>query len=255
MSFPTWSDLNDEPIIPPLGTRVLPDLGSVAIMVSTDPDFRYVEANCSNISPKNQFFLGSIFTSKKSNIAVAGPYLGSPCAAMVLESLIARGVSEVLVVGWCGAIAPHLKAGDIVVADAAICDEGTSRNYMKMPLNSHFPTALPSSNLSERLKLALESNSLDYQTGKIWTTDAIFRETTKKVAFFQDMGAIAVEMECAALFAVAQYHKIEIAASLIVSDSLSTPKWQPGFKEPAFKNGRKRLLNLIVDIVRSENLI
>ncbi|MBF0203546.1 MAG: hypothetical protein HQK67_04340 [Desulfamplus sp.] len=87
------------------------------------------------------------------------------------------------------------------------------------------------------------------KTGKIWTTDAIYRETSKKVAFFRNMGAIAVEMECSALFAVANYRKIDIAAILIVSDELSSSKWKPGFKTAAFKESRKKILNAIIGIL------
>ncbi|MBF0203545.1 MAG: hypothetical protein HQK67_04335 [Desulfamplus sp.] len=194
MSFPTWSDLNDESLIPPLGERYSPDLGSVALMVSTEPDFRYIEAN-SGKKKSLPFFLGNLFiiddkdalgagkdalgagkdalcagkdalcagkdvfdigkyalgsgkdvlgdstvTLNCGNVSVAGPYLGSPCAAMILESLVARGVSKVVIVGWCGSISDELQTGDILIPDSAICDEGTSRNYMEMPLNTDFPT-------------------------------------------------------------------------------------------------------------------
>lgn len=283
MSFPTWSDLNDQSLIPPLGERYAPDLGQVALMVSTDPDFRYIASSCSNRSTL-PFFLGNLFTinSGESDIndgngqkvSVAGPYLGSPCAAMILESLIARGVSKVLVVGWCGAISDELKVGDILIPDAAICDEGTSRNYMEMPTDTNFPTIFPHSHFTSKVKILIKSQlaknykyidentgltgaddstnrAVICKSGKIWTTDAIYRETAKKVAFFREMGAVAVEMECSALFAVAQYRKIDIAAILVVSDSLDSPQWKPGFKEPAFKTSRKRVLNTIKDIINN----
>ncbi|MBF0229468.1 MAG: nucleoside phosphorylase [Desulfamplus sp.] len=266
MSFPTWSDLNDDSLIPLLGGRYTKDLGSAALMVSTDLDFRYIQSNCGKNTPKNPLFLGNLFNVESSNLAVAGPYLGSPLAVMVLESLIARGVSKVVVVGWCGAISDKLKIGDILIPDSAICDEGTSRNYMEMPTDKDFPTVSPSSIFTEKIKNLLNSKlspndtievenrdsypSTNLKTGKIWTTDAIFRETSKKVAFFQEMGAVAVEMECSALFAVAKYRKIDIAAVLIVSDILSLTEWKPGFKEIAFKESRKRVLKAIIDVAK-----
>ncbi|MBF0573161.1 MAG: nucleoside phosphorylase [Desulfamplus sp.] len=299
MSFPTWSDLNDASLIPILGGRYTKDLGSVAIMVSTDLDFRYIQSNCGKTSPKNPFFLGNLFVINNENtiqnvnvnngkypfdakiLTVAGPYLGSPLAVMILESLIARGVSKVVVVGWCGAISDKLKIGDILIPDSAICDEGTSRNYMEMPTDRDFPTVFPNPDFTINLKRELESNltlnssltlknretdnsrtiknvnniegdkAIICKSGKIWTTDAIFRETPKKIAFFNNMGAIAVEMECSALFAVAKYRKIDIAATLIVSDILSLTEWKPGFKEAAFKESRKRVLKAIIEVAKS----
>ncbi|MBF0467506.1 MAG: nucleoside phosphorylase [Desulfamplus sp.] len=250
MSFPTWSDLDDESLIPPLGQRYTPDLGSVAVMVSTEPDIRYIEAN-SGKKTSLPFFLAKLFTLDGEDISFAGPYLGSPYAAMILEALVARGVSRVVVIGWCGSITDQLQTGDILIPDSAICDEGTSRNYMQMPDNTDFPTVFPDSRLAAKLRASLENRQIiNCSTGKIWTTDAIYRETQKKVAFFRDMGAVAVEMECSALFAVADYRKIDIAALLVVSDDLSSPEWKPGFKSVLFKESRKKVLGAIMDVIR-----
>lgn len=247
MSFPTWSDLNDDSLIPPLGQRYAPDLGPVAVMVSTEPDVRYLEANCGK-KETLPFFLGKLFTVNEGRVSVAGPYLGSPCGAMILESLIGRGVSKVVAVGWCGAISDQLQTGDILIPDCAICDEGTSRNYMVMPPDTDFPTLLPSEIFSATLKTELEQrdSAIICKRGTIWTTDAIYRETAKKVAFFRGMGAVAVEMECSALFAVAKYRQIDMAALLIVSDDLSSSEWKPGFKAKVFKESRKRVLSSII---------
>ncbi len=306
MSFQTWSDLNDPSLIPPLGGHHQPDLGTVALMVSTAPDFRYIESNIGKISSKQPFFMANLILIEQnsnlikqdsknrqnddinrrtdhisstdtisSKVAVTGPYLGAPAAVMILESLIARGVKKVVVVGWCGAISDHLQTGDILIPDSAISDEGTSRNYIQMPSNTDFPTLFPCSELSQKLKsnlevelsrhnsqnstitkegtelVIIESEKRIYcKTGKIWTTDAIYRETSKKIAFFKDMGAIAVEMECSALFAVGQYRKIDIASILVVSDTLTSNEWRPGFKELSFKESRKRLLGSITSIIK-----
>jgi len=251
MSFPTWSDLNDDSLIPPLGKHSLHDLGPIAIMVSTAPDFKYIEANSGKKTLLPSLFTGNLFTLNEGRVAVAGPYIGSPSAAMVLESLIARGVSKVVVVGWCGSISDQLQIGDLLMADSAICDEGTSRNYMQMPPEIDFPTVFPTPLFSSDLKTILQSGQYDIQCkyGRIWTTDAIYRETSKKVTFFREMGAVAVEMECSALFAVAKYRKVEIAALLIVSDDLSSSEWIPGFKTKEFKESRKKLLTSITAAV------
>src|SRR5580658_9483537 len=52
--------------------------------------------------------------------------IGGPSAAIVLEELIALGLKRAIRVGTAGALAPGLALGDLVVARAAICADGTS---------------------------------------------------------------------------------------------------------------------------------
>lgn len=239
MNYPTWSDLNNESIVPPLGARSAPDIGPVAVLVSTEPDIRYLRTNLAK--PKSQaFFMGSIITQDKEDApSIAGPYIGAPYGVMLLESLIARGARDIIVLGWCGGITPELACGDLVIPDYAIVDEGTSRNYKI--LDPDLPCTYPDKNLSASLAAHLTSEGLKHHCCPIWTTDAIYRETPQKVAGFRGQGAHAVEMECSALFAVAEYRNVNITALLVVSDSLASGSgdWEPGFRKKTFKTARK----------------
>ena len=82
----------------------------------------------------------------------------------------------------------------------------------------------------------------------IWTTDAIYRETPKKMSWFQEKGALAVEMECSALFAAAEFRKVAITSLLVVSDSLASEAgdWDPGFRKNKFKEARKSACKSII---------
>ena len=82
---------------------------------------------------------------------------------------------------------------------------------------------------------------------KIWTTDAIYRETPEKVEFFRKKGAFTVEMECSALFAAAHFRNVEIAALLVVSDELKPTEWVPGFRTKEFKEARKKACKAIYE--------
>ena len=53
--------------------------------------------------------------------------MGGPSAAIVLSELIALGVRRAIRVGTCGALAPELSLGSLLVAREAICADGTSR--------------------------------------------------------------------------------------------------------------------------------
>ncbi|MCP3943705.1 MAG: nucleoside phosphorylase [Desulfobacteraceae bacterium] len=240
MNYPTWSDLNNESIVPPLGARLAPDVGSVAVLVSTEPDIRYLRITLEK--PKTQgFFMGTLMTPEQDSggISVAGPYIGAPYGVMLLESLIARGARNIIVLGWCGAITSDLACGDLLIPDHAIVDEGTSCNYKV--LDPDLPCSTPDKTLSDGLSAHLKAEGLNVHRHPIWTTDAIYRETFQKLAWFKDRGARAVEMECSALFAVAEYRKVNITALLIVSDSLASGSgdWNPGFRKKTFKTARK----------------
>lgn len=110
----------------------------------------------------------------------------------------------------------------------------------------------PDAALSEQLIQELNRAGECPKTGPIWTTDAIYRETRGKVAWFRERGANAVEMECSALFAAAAYRGARAAALLVVSDSLDPEdgNWDPGFSQKKFKAMRKTACLQAVAITR-----
>jgi uridine phosphorylase len=247
MNYPTWLDLNDVSIIPPLGARKAPDLGPVAIMVSTQADFKMVQ---SAMDPKESspFFVSRLITDRQ-NVSAAGPFVGSPYAVMLQESLKAKGVSRIIVLGWCGSLTDTLQTGDLVVVNQALVDEGTSRHYAV--LDPDIPASFPDADLSCRLAAHLSDRGLAFAKGPVWTTDAIYRETPQKIAWFKSQGAIAVEMECSALFSAAAFRSIRITALLVVSDSLAAGTWDPGFAKQRFKTARQDACRAVLSFARA----
>lgn len=247
MSYPTWSDLNKESIVPPLGARQAPDLGPVALMISTELDCRTLR---SSMEPKKtvSFFVSSLSTDAQG-IAAAGPFIGAPYGVMLLESLKAKGAEQVIVLGWCGALTGDLDTGDLIVPDRAFVDEGTSRHYAK--LDADMPETSPDPALSRQLAEFLDQRGIDAHRRTIWTTDAIYRETEDKVNWYRERGAAAVEMECSALFAAAVFRNIPVAALLVVSDSVASRDWDPGFRKDRFKTARRTACQAVLDFGRS----
>jgi uridine phosphorylase len=245
MTYPAWSDLNNESIVPPLGARPGAGIGSVAVMVSCEPDFKLIKSNFAapRVSP---FFTSALMRLDKCDkeICVASPFIGAPYAVMLLESLIAKGADKIIVLGWCGAVTDQLAVGDIVLPVQAIVDEGTSMNYKV--LDEKMPYSVPDLNLTNQLSDHLKSCGNEFKRTTIWTTDAIYRETQNKVAYFRDLGAKAVEMECSALFSVAQYRKTSITGLLVVSDSVASKDWDPGFRRKRFKQARQEACEAIM---------
>ena len=75
--------------------------------------------------------------------------------------------------------------------------------------------------------------------GKTWTTDGFFRETRERWNAGKNKGCVCVEMECAALAAVAQFRKVDFAAFFYTADNLDAPEWDvKPFPEGGFHFGK-----------------
>ncbi len=165
--------------------------------------------------------------------------MGAPIAVMLLEQLIALGARQFIYLGFCGALNPAYRIGDCFVPTTGIREEGTSYHYLPADIVPAASGALNALVLDEAA-----AQGLSLQAGPIWTTDALYRETALKIQRFQAAGVHAVDMEMAALFAVAQYRGCEVGAILIVSDECYHPNWQPGFHTPPFRQGCRRAVAL-----------
>ncbi len=227
----------DTAIVNPVVNKRSPKLGAAALMVSPKPDLKYCRRQL-HYSADNYFhlYLSRLYYQKKNQqgLSLVGPMVGSPYAAMVLESLIAWGCRNIFFFGWCGSIDPKVKTGDIIIPTQAVIDEGTSRHY----LNEKTESVQPAAGLSKVLTNAFDTAGINTHKGPIWTTDGVYRETKQKVLHYQKQGVIGVEMELSALLSVASFRKVDVAGLLVVSDELSTLTWQPGFKSSAFQKGR-----------------
>jgi uridine phosphorylase len=177
-------------------------------------------------------------------ISVFGTPLGAPQAALVLERLIAMGARKVLTFGCCGSLQPDLGVGSLVVPTEALCEEGTSAHY---PL----PEGRQGKADDEMVQLCLAKSrgrKVKSVSGKVWTTDALFRETRAKTRKYSETGILAVEMEMSALFTVAAYRSIRLGGLMVVSDELASLKWKTGFLNPFFWLASKKVARLAVEI-------
>lgn len=151
------------------------------------------------------------------------PGMGAPLAAACLEIALAMGARQVLYCGTAGSLTADFKRGQLLLVNEALRDEGTSRHY----LDHEDEQVVNASKFSDFVYNQLLERGLPVRSGKTWTTDAIFRETQTKIQWAQNKGCAAVDMESAALIAVAQMYNIEIAGLLIGADALWGPCWQP----------------------------
>ena len=158
------------------------------------------------------------FTGER--LAFMHPGVGAPLAAGLLEEIIALGCKKFIAVGGCGALVKNMELGKLVVVNAAIRDEGVSYHYLPP---SREVEAQPK--VVSVIENVLTEKDIPYLLGKTWTTSAPYRETKWKINDRVEAGCLTVEMEAAAMMAVAQFRKAAFGQILYAGDDLSGETW------------------------------
>ena len=148
------------------------------------------------------------------------PGVGAPLAALFLEEAIDYGCRALVACGGAGALDADLALGHPVVVSAAVRDEGTSYHYLAP---SRLVEAVPGA--VSVIEGVLARSGVPFTTGTTWSTDGIYRETRAKVSLRRAEGCITVEMEAAALLAVARFRDVVLGQLLYAGDSLAGDSW------------------------------
>ena len=153
-------------------------------------------------------------------LTIAAMPVGAPAAAGLLEQVIANGCRSIVACGGAGALKPELTLGHLVVLSSAIRDEGTSYHYLPPARTVEAdPRAV------EVLEATLAEHGVPFATGRTWTTDAYYRETPGRIASRRDEECLVVEMEAAALLAVAHFRGVPLVQVVYGGDDLSGVSW------------------------------
>ena len=135
--------------------------------------------------------------------------MGGPSAAIVLEELCDLGARDVVRIGTCGALRDDLALGDLIAATGVLAADGTSGALGAAGILAPDPVLL------ERLAGEAEHRGL------VVSTDLFYDPDPERPAAWRAAGALAVEMEAAAILAVAARRGIRAACLFTVSDSVA----------------------------------
>ena len=153
-------------------------------------------------------------------IALMHPGVGAPLAAGFLEEAIALGCRKIIACGGAGVLDRSIAVGHLLVPTHAVRDEGTSYHYLPA---GEAAAAAPQAVAA--IQATLEAHATAYLLTQTWTTDGLYRETPARVQRRRAQGCLAVEMEAAALFAVAQFRGVTFGQILYGGDDVSTSQW------------------------------
>lgn len=159
-------------------------------------------------------------TYKEQRLAFFNPGVGAAHAVGILEEVIAWGCRKFIACGGCGVLEQNIALGGLVVVSAAVRDEGTSYHYLP-PAREVIAHELGMTALVD----TLESQGIPHRVGKVWTTDAPYRETPDMIARRRAEGCLVVEMEAAGMMAVAAFRDVVYGQVLYGGDDLTGAEW------------------------------
>ena len=146
--------------------------------------------------------------------------VGAPACTVMYEEVMAMGLDKLVMCGTCGVLDRNIEDLAIIIPNSAVRDEGTSYHYMKssreVKVNEKYV---------DDFKKILDEHNYSYIEGKVWTTDAPYRETRGKVSKRKEEGCICVDMECSAMFSVAKFRNKDLFQFFYAADNLDNAKW------------------------------
>lgn len=198
-------------------------------------------------SPNSIFEDVLIGRYKNIDVGYASVY-GDAMASEVTHLFGVLGTSLVIQTGCCGALTDRIQAGDIVCATSAYCGEGAAQYYL--PQTQEINASL---GLVEGIP-SLGTTSVATHKGRIWTTSALLAEGTAEIQDWSDQGYIAVDMETASTFAVAEYFGIQRLSLLFTFDNPSQGDHillSDTEKQKRRENGEQILIDTVFDIIEN----
>ncbi len=147
--------------------------------------------------------------------------IGSAMASTdVIEINWKTGAQKFILFGSAGSLDRKATENRYIIPTEAYRDEGMSYHY-----------APPADYISVRgadvVEEVFTKNHFPYVKGKVWTTDALYRETRKQVAKRKGEGCVAVEMELAGVQSVCDFHGFELYDFLAPGDVVDQPNYTP----------------------------
>ena len=143
--------------------------------------------------------------------------IGGPALVAICEELHALGAQNFVLIGLVGRLTESVPEAEIMYAESVFRDEGTSHHYL--PDTKTKIIDCPSDSYFKKFK------DMGFHQGRFVSTDAPFRETLDKHTDWTDSGCTMIDMETAALYAFAKYHKVNAVSIGIGGDSIANNEW------------------------------
>lgn len=157
---------------------------------------------------------------------------GAARTVEIIHIFGAIGTKLAVQIGTCGGLQSHLKPGDIILPEVALCREGVAHMYGT-------PDAVMGSKTQiDRAEALLHEQNLTTYRGTHITWSSLFTETPQMMESWHHAGFLSVEMETATTFSVARYFDMQAVSMVVVWDDLTRGR---RFLDPLPEGGEEAL--------------
>ena len=170
--------------------------------------------------------------------------VGAEKALSAARWLVDEGAAALAVLGVSGGLDPALKAGDLVVAETVLENGRAGRS-------GSWNTDAAGADL---LYTALSAEGLPVKRGAVMSADRAALSTERKIALYRKSGALAVDMESAAVARVASEKGLPLIVLRAVCDTADRSVPRDLF-ELLGESGEVRPLRLLLRIARRPALV
>lgn len=123
---------------------------------------------------------------KGIRILVMSTGMGGVSVGIAVEELKNIGVETMIRIGSCGALQKGIRLGELIIANGAVRDEGTSKAYVE----SVYPAIPDTELLFDMIETAKECG-IAYHVGKVRSHDTFYTEREEEISrYWSDKGIL-----------------------------------------------------------------
>ena len=149
-------------------------------------------------------------TYKGVKVLAVSTGIGGCSAGIAVEELAKTGIKAMIRIGSCGAMQSGIGLGDLILAAAAVRDDGASQAYIDL----RFP-AVADTDLLNACLTAAKENGFVHHTGIIPSHESFYiYDNEEQKRFWAKRGILGADMETAALFTIGRLRGIKTASIL-----------------------------------------
>jgi len=164
---------------------------------------------------RNVYGYTGLYQGQRLSVMAHG--MGIPsCSIYATELMREYGVKTLIRVGSCGALAPDIRLGDVIIALGASTDSKVNR----LRFMDHDLAALADFGLVERAVAAARDQRAPVRVGNVFSTDLFYTPQPQMFDVLEKMRILGIEMEAAGLYGVAAEYGARALTILTVSDHL-----------------------------------
>ena len=225
------------------------DVGKYAIVPGPKERLDGLMKKIENPIKNFSFMEYTMYTGTYLGVKVTGINGGRFAAdtSITTEILCNAQVQCLIRIGSCGALSSDIKIGDLIVATGCVRGDGVTPYYVGNDFETK-PDAALTQTVVKIAQNAVAPMGNKVHEGKVWTTDAILRETKEHVNKAVGQGAIGVDMVSSAFLTIAQLYKIPAVSVLAVSDNIMSGEM--GFMNPDYYMSEGALITIALNLIK-----